>query len=82
MYGGISILYRTVNERERYYCIQLVPNLFGESMVIRTYGSTEKVKPTGEIREVYSNQVDAQHSVEVLIASKYCRGYCSKPTQQ
>lgn len=82
MLGDITILYRTVNERERYYTIQLLPNLFGESMVIRTYGSTKKVKPTGEIREVYSNQADAQHSVEVLIASKCRRGYCSKPIQQ
>ena len=82
MSRGVTILYRTVNERERYYTIQLVPNLFEGSMVIRTYGSTEKVKPTGEIREVYSNQVDAQHSVEMLIASKYRRDYCSKPTQQ
>jgi predicted DNA-binding WGR domain protein len=52
-----------------------MPNLFGESIVIRTYGSLQKSKSTGEIKEVYSNQVDAQHSVDVLIASKHKRGY-------
>lgn len=76
----ITILYRTLNQRERYYTIQLLPNLFGESIVIRTYGSTQKVKPTGEIKEVYSNQADAQHSIDVLIASKYRRGYRPKTT--
>lgn len=80
MYGEITILYRTVNDRERYYTIQLVPNLFGESMVIRTYGSTKKVKPTGEIRKIYANEVDAQYSIDVLIASKYKRGYSPKST--
>ena len=66
------------NEQERYYTIQLLPNLFGESIVIRTYGSTKKTKPTGEIHEIYSNQADAQHSVDVLIASKCKRGYRPK----
>jgi predicted DNA-binding WGR domain protein len=56
-----------------------MPNLFGEFIVIRTYGSLQKSKPTGEIKEVYSNQADAQHSIDVLIASKHKRGYRSKP---
>lgn len=73
-----TILYRTLNQRERYYSIQLLPNLFEESIVIRTYGSLQKSKPTGEIKEVYSNQADAQHSVDVLIASKHKRGYRPK----
>jgi len=42
MCGEVTILYRTVKDRERYYTIQLVPTLFGESMVIRTYGSKKK----------------------------------------
>jgi hypothetical protein len=47
-------------------------------ITIRTYGSTQKVKPTGEIKEVYVTQADAQYSVDVLIASKYRRGYRPK----
>jgi predicted DNA-binding WGR domain protein len=69
---------RSVNGRVRYYTFELFPTLFGESIVIRTYGSVQKSKPTGEIKEVYSNQVDAQHSVDVLIASKHKRGYRPK----
>lgn len=75
-----TILYRTLNQRERYYTIELLPNLFGESIVIRTYGSTQKIKPTGAIREVYPNQADAQCSADALIASKYRRGYRPKTT--
>jgi predicted DNA-binding WGR domain protein len=55
-----------------------MPNLFGESIVIRIYGSLQKSKPTGEIKEVYSNQADAQHSIDVLIVSKHKRGYRPK----
>lgn len=49
-------------------------------MVIRTYGSMQKSKPTGEIREVFSNPVDAQHKIKVLIASKLKRGYHTSDT--
>lgn len=73
---------RSVKGRVRYYTLELFPTLFGESIVIRTYGSLQKAKPTGEIKEVYSNQADAQHSVDVLIASKHKRGYRPKPENQ
>jgi predicted DNA-binding WGR domain protein len=70
-----TILYRTVNERERYYSIQLLPNLFGETLVIRTYGSRKNVKATGTVQEVYTNEAEAHNKVDVLIASKRKRGY-------
>ncbi|MCX6061163.1 MAG: molybdenum metabolism regulator [Campylobacterales bacterium] len=85
-----TILYRTVNERERYYLeevlvpfgytIQLLPNLFGESLVIRTYGSKKNVKATRTIQEVYATQTEAHHKVDVLIASKRQRGYYTSQT--
>jgi len=70
-----TILYRTVNERERYYSLQILPNLFGETLVIRTFGSSKNVKATGTIQEVYTNEAEAHHKVDVLIASKHKRGY-------
>lgn len=70
-----TILYRTVNERERYYSIQLLPNLFGETLVIRTYGASKNVKATRTIQEIYANETEAHHKVDVLIASKFKRGY-------
>lgn len=75
-----TILYRTVNERERYYTIQLLPNLFGETLVIRTYGSKKNVKATRTIQEIYATQTEAHHKVDVLIASKRKRGYCTSNT--
>ena len=75
-----TILYRTVNERERYYSIQLLPNLFGETLVIRTFGSKKNVKATGTIQEVYSNEAKAHDKVDVLIASKRLKGYHTSPT--
>lgn len=69
------ILYRTVNERERYYSIQLLPNLFGETLVIRSFGASKNVKATGTIQEVYATQTEAHNKVDVLIASKRQRGY-------
>lgn len=69
---------RTVKEKERYYTLQLLPNLFGESIVIRIYGSSQKAKPTGVICDVYSDAVDAGFSIDVLIAQKQKRGYQSK----
>lgn len=70
-----TILYRTVNERERYYSLQILPNLFGETLVIRTFGSSKNVKATGTIQEIYATQTEAHHKVDVLIASKRKRGY-------
>ena len=70
-----TILYRTVNERQRYYTIQMLPNLFGETLVIRTYGARKNLKATRTIQEVYAIQAEAHHKVDVLIASKRKRGY-------
>ncbi|MDP3465964.1 MAG: WGR domain-containing protein [Sulfuricurvum sp.] len=70
-----TILYRTVNERERYYTIQLLPNLFGETLVIRSYGAKKNSKATRTIQEVYTNEAEAHNKVDVLIASKRKRGY-------
>jgi len=70
-----TILYRTVNERERYYTIQILPNLFGETLVIRTFGSSKNVKATRTIQEIFATQTEAYQKVDVLIASKRKRGY-------
>lgn len=76
-----TILYRTVNERERYYSLQIFSNLFGETLLIRAYGSKKNVNATRTIQEVYAHEADAHHKVDVLIASKYKRGYRPKSTQ-
>ncbi|MDD4855477.1 MAG: WGR domain-containing protein [Sulfuricurvum sp.] len=71
---------RTLNTRERYYQIELIPNLFGETLLIRTYGSSSKTKPTGVIREFYDSDQEVKQQMIVLIAQKHKRGYCSHDT--
>jgi|GEM_PF-1653179 len=78
----VTILYRTLNQKERYYSIQLLPTLFGEALVIRSFGSVNNHKPTGEIRNVYENIQEAHSSVAILLSRKYRRGYRPKAVKE
>lgn len=69
---------RSVNGRVRYYTFELIPNLFGEWMVVRTYGSIKKLKPTGVIREIYDNAEEAMVVMRLLIRAKENKGYASR----
>lgn len=71
---------RHVKGRVRYYTLELIPNLFGEWMVVRTYGSIKKLKPTGVIREIYDNAEAAAESMQLLISVKLKKGYTNRCT--
>jgi predicted DNA-binding WGR domain protein len=62
----------------RYYTLELIPNLFGEWMVVRTYGSIKKLKPTGVIREIYNDAEAAAESIQSLINAKLKKGYTNR----
>lgn len=66
---------RTVRGRVRYYTLELIPNLFGEWMLIRTYGSIKQLKPTRVIREIYDNAEEAFEMIETVIKAKTKKGY-------
>lgn len=66
---------RSVKGRVRYYTFELIPNLFGEWMVVRTYGSIKKLKPTGVIREIYDNAEEAMGAMQLLMRAKEKKGY-------
>ncbi len=70
-----TTLSRAVNNRLRYYRIELIDNLFWESLHIRTYGSLLRAKTTRTITEVYSNQFDAYRAYEKLLELKTRKGY-------
>ncbi|HZF70013.1 WGR domain-containing protein [Sulfuricurvum sp.] len=70
-----TTLSRAVNNRLRYYRIELIDNLFGESLFIRTYGSLLRAKATRTITKVYSNRFDAYRAYEKLIKRKTRKGY-------
>lgn len=66
---------RSVKGRVRYYTLEIIPNLFGEWMVVRTYGSIKKRKPTGVMHEIYDNAEVAAASMESWISAKQKKGY-------
>lgn len=70
-----TMLIRRVNDRVRYYLIELYQNLFGEWMVIRTFGSCRALKPTGVIRNYFLDENDAERSIDMLIQQKEKKGY-------
>ena len=70
-----TMLIRRVNDRVRYYLVELFENLFGEWMVIRTYGSIKAQNPTGVIREYHTSSYEAKRSAEKIIAQKERKGY-------
>jgi predicted DNA-binding WGR domain protein len=74
------VLTRTVHERERYYTIQLLENLFGESVLTRTYGSIKNVKPTGRVQMIYSSTIEAIEAFMQILKVKQKRGYVPRNT--
>lgn len=72
----VITMIRSVNDKERYYKIELIPNLFGEVLLIRTYGSVYRRKPTGVITQIYANTFEAVDAQERLINQKRKKGYC------
>ena len=72
-----TMLIRRVNDRVRYYLVELFENLFGEWMVIRTYGSMKAQSHTGVIREYYTSANEAKRSAEKKKKKKERKGYQS-----
>jgi len=66
---------RTVNERMRWYRLELLPNLFGEWLLIRSFGSIGRSRATGVKTELYNNPLLAQKVYESLVRSKTKKGY-------
>lgn len=70
-----TMLIRRVNGRLRYYLIEMFENLFNEWMVVRTYGSCERSRPTGFICEVYGSNKESAHAYQTWITTKTKKGY-------
>lgn len=71
------LLKRTVNHKERYYALELIANLFGEYLVIRTYGACTNAKPTRIICETFPTLKQAKEVIEEILYEKHKRGYTS-----
>lgn len=71
---------RFVNAKERFYSIELIANLFGEVLLIRTFGSVNRIKPTGVIQQIHSDRYKAEASMKLLILDKKKKGYSPYPS--
>lgn len=71
----MTTLYRNVNAKERRYTIECIPSLFGEWIVIRTFGSSSKPSPMGVIKNYYTDEEEAQMQLEILLRLKTNKGY-------
>ena len=66
---------RTVNDRKRWYRLEVVRNLFGEWLLIRSFGSLNRSTPMRMISEVFGDQSTAMKAYEELLNRKQKRGY-------
>ena len=69
------ILYRVVNQKIRYYSIELTPTLFGEMLLTRKYGGLKNKKPTRVIKEYFSSVEDSINAFESIFSLKQKKGY-------
>ena len=71
----IKILQREVNNRIRYYSLEIYKNLFGEYILEKKYGSLKNKRPTGVKKECYINVYDALFACTQKIQEKLNKGY-------
>ena len=71
---------RSVKGKERYYTLQVFLTLFGETLVVRTYGACANAKPTGILLEYYTKAEEAQQRVQILAHRKRKGGYAVEKT--
>ncbi len=70
-----TTLYRVVNEKTRYYSLEILPTIFGEYLLIRSFGGVKNKKPTRIIKEYFSHKEDGIKAFEKLVAEKVEKGY-------
>ena len=69
-------LYRTVNNKVRYYTISFYLNLFDEYILERRYGSIKNKTPTG-VKKEFHKTLDAVVGASLKkIEEKLNKGYC------
>lgn len=66
---------RLVNDRERWYRIEIVRNLFDEWLLIRSFGSVYKAAPHGIICQAFSDMESADKAYIQFTQKKSKRGY-------
>jgi len=70
-----TILYREVNNKTRYYHIEILKTLFDDYLLLMQYGNIKYNKPTGTIKHYYNNINRAKYEFEIILSKKVRRGY-------
>lgn len=66
-------LSRVVKDTERYYAIEILPNLFGEWLLVRSYGSVKR--SSHRQSKVFEKLDSAKEAFEQLLGVKMKKGY-------
>ncbi|MDX4028344.1 WGR domain-containing protein [Aliarcobacter skirrowii] len=69
------LLTRIVNDKERYYKLNIEFNLFEEYLVENIYGSVKNKTPTGVIQKIFITKKEAINYVKKTIEKKIKKGY-------
>jgi len=70
-----TTLYRKVNNKIRYYRIEILKTLFDDFLLLIEYGNIKYNKPTRIIKEYFSDINLAIGKYEVIFKKKVRRGY-------
>ena len=73
-----TTLYRVVNEKTRYYSLEILPTLFGEYLLVREFGGVKNKKPTRVIKKYFSSKEESVKAFEKLVEEKIKKGYFFK----
>lgn len=73
-------LSRVVNRAKRYYTIEILPNLFGEWLLVRSYGSL-RYRPYTKA-QAFDSLTSAKEAFGRLLGIKMKKGYISATIRQ
>ena len=68
-------LIRVVNNKERYYQVELFTTLFGDFCVEREYGASKNKTATGKIKQYFNDLFIAQQYFNSILKTKVAKGY-------
>jgi len=70
-----TTLYREVNNKIRYYHIEILKTLFDDFLLLIEYGNIKYNKPTRAIKCYFDNYDTAKDEFEFILEKKIKRGY-------
>ena len=69
------LLYRNVNARIRYYKIEAFKTLFGDYVLVKSFGAVRNKKPTGVRQEYFETFAELEKAIDLTLTRKFKKGY-------